>query len=184
MGDGIRRGRYALRQGRVYEQTLARPGPFKKPRRKAPERDFHWAVAKYLNAALPEGYWWTSIPAGGGGFHRGVDWNKRGYKAGTPDLVVFRPNPYHEDGDLGDTLWLELKAATGSLSQVQKDVHAHLKALGHRVAVVKTLDEVEAELAEFCFPEKLKAEIITKGSGCVFCDINARHPKGIKCSLS
>jgi hypothetical protein len=35
MGDGIRRGRHALRQGRVYEQTLA-PGPFKC--RQAPEQ--------------------------------------------------------------------------------------------------------------------------------------------------
>jgi ABC-type branched-subunit amino acid transport system ATPase component len=91
-----------------------------------------------------------------------------GLKAGVPDLVVFKQgeeafaSPIDEQEQLyspAPVLWLELKAKAGSLSAVQKDVHAHLKALGHRVAVVRTLDEVVAELAEFVFPEKLRARV-------------------------
>jgi hypothetical protein len=157
MCGGKRRGRAALRQrlqDEVYEQTLP-PGPFKKPR-KAPEASFQIQVARYLAKALPEGWIFTAFPAGGGGRIRGARLKAMGLKAGFPDIAIFAPmgwNPYPT------VAWLELKAKSGSLSQAQKDVHAQLKALGHQVATVKTLEQVQDALAEFCFPEKLRARV-------------------------
>jgi hypothetical protein len=161
MCGGGRKGRAALRAatrnlGQNQEESYEN---YAKPKRKAPEAAFQIQVARYLAKALPEGYWFSAFPAGGGGRIRGARLKAMGLKAGVPDMVVFRSNPYHEDGDLGDTLWLELKAKSGSLSQVQKDLHKHLKALGHRVEVVKTLEQVQDALADFCFPEAIRAKV-------------------------
>jgi hypothetical protein len=140
-------------QGEVYEKGLPRA----KPRRQS-EHAFHCQVARYLSQALPEGFWWTTFPAGGGGYRRGVKLKAAGLKPGVPDLVVFGPW-LRNLGEAGNTLWLELKAKDGSLSQVQKDCHAQLKALGHTVETVKTLEQVEAALAEFVFPEKIRCSL-------------------------
>jgi hypothetical protein len=177
MCGGGRKGRAALRAatrnlGQNQEESYEYYGLKKlsndlkaaygkpKPKRKAPEAAFQIQVARYLAKALPEGYWFSAFPAGGGGRIRGARLKAMGLKAGVPDMVVF--GPYWE-GDraypYGPTMWLEFKAKAGSLSAVQKDVHAHLKALGHRVAVVRTLEQVQDELAEFCFPEAIRAKV-------------------------
>lgn len=129
-----------------------------KPKRQHTEASFHIQVARYLARALPEGFFFSTFPSGGGGYRRGVLLKQQGLKPGMPDLVVF--NDTQEWGYYkAPALWLELKAKAGSLSQVQWDCHATLRALGHRVEVCKTLEQVEAALAEFVFPEKLKARV-------------------------
>ena len=122
-------------------------------RRRAPEAAFHITVARYLDRALPQGFFHTCFPAGGGGYIRGAQLKARGLKPGLPDHVVFSP------GDPGETLWLELKSKTGSLSAEQRRVHQILERLGHTVAVVKTLDQVEIVLAYFILPYKLCARL-------------------------
>ena len=170
MCSGKRRGRAALRQSlqqEIYEPpyrikplTRADIVGSAKPKRKAPEASFQIQTARFLSKALPEGYFWTTIPSGGGGLIRGARLKAMGLRKGLPDMVVFGPYVHEEDeGFFNKVLWLELKAAKGSLSQEQKQVISELKGLGHRVEVVKTLDQVEAALAEFCFPDKLRAKL-------------------------
>ena len=169
---GKRRGRAALRrtphvrvrngnieviagQDEVYEQTLPR-GPYKKPR-KYKEANFQVQVNQFLAKALPEGFFYTCFPSGR---HLGAFAGKRlkdeGLRPGMPDMVVFGN---HWGWESSHTLWLELKAKSGSLSQAQKDVHKQLLKLGHQVVTVKTLEQVQDALAEFCFPEKLRARV-------------------------
>jgi hypothetical protein len=146
-------------QEEVYEHTLP-PGPFKNrvsKRRKAPEANFQIQVARYLAKALPEGFFFTCFPAGGGGRIRGARLKQMGLKPGLPDMVVFGPTWTSREPN--NVLWLELKAKSGSLSQVQKEVHKQLLKLGHKVETVKTLDEVQDALADFCFPETLRARV-------------------------
>lgn len=127
-------------------------------KRREPETAFHIAVARFLDRALPERFFHTAIPAGGGGRIRGALWKARGYKAGMPDHVVFAGASTGQSG----TLWLELKSKTGTCSPAQKALHKTLWGLGHWVFTVKTLDEVEAILADFCGPGTLRATCLRK----------------------
>jgi hypothetical protein len=142
-----------------WKVYLAKP----KRKRRAPEAAFQCQVAEYLSKALPEGYWFTAFPAGGGGRIRGAQLKRMGLKAGVPDVVVFGLGLTQEQRSIycerPTVLWLELKAKTGSLSPAQRDVHKKLKNLGHRVETVKTLEQVETALAEFVFPEKLQCSL-------------------------
>jgi len=138
-------------------------------RRRAPEAAFHITVSRYLTFALPPQFFWTTFPSGGGGFIRGANLKRMGLKPGMPDLVIFDYGGFLRFGagefidtlhyPHGPALWLELKAKTGSLSREQRQVHKALKALGHRVVVVKTIPQVEAAVAEFIFPNLLRARL-------------------------
>ena len=55
-----------------------------------------------------------------------------GVTAGIPDLTVVAPD---------QTLWIEMKAGAGKLSDNQKRVHEKLTTLGQRVHTCKSLDE-------------------------------------------
>ena len=61
--------------------------------------------------------------------------------AGYPDLTV-----YASGGRVGH---LELKSCTGRLSDSQIEVQQKLTGLGHRYAIVKHTDDVEAALREW-----------------------------------
>lgn len=61
-----------------------------------------------------------------------------GVKAGVPDLLLWLPGGGH--------FGVELKATSRKLSPAQADWHATMRALGHRVYVVRTVDELEAVL--------------------------------------
>jgi hypothetical protein len=61
-----------------------------------------------------------------------------GLRAGVPDLLVW--------ADGGRGFGVELKAGAGKLSPAQTFWHATLGTLGHRVYVVRSLDEMEAVL--------------------------------------
>ena len=54
---------------------------------------------------------------------------------GTPDVLAL--------GDNGETLWLEVKTATGVLSDAQVAWHSRMRQRGHRVEVVRSVEEVE-----------------------------------------
>jgi len=137
-------------------------------KRKAPEAAFHITVARYLSFALPPQFFWTTFPAGGGGFIRGATLKRMGLKPGLPDLVIFSPHGvtgwdkktakgwwcYHNPA-----LWLELKVQTGRVSADQRQVHKALETLGHRVEVVKSLDQVKEAVGDFIFPNLLRARL-------------------------
>ena len=62
----------------------------------------------------------------------------QGVIAGTPDLVVIAPD--------GVTVWLEVKAPRGRLSETQAGTHQRWRGLGHQVAVVRSIEDAEAVL--------------------------------------
>ena len=65
---------------------------------------------------------------------------RKGAIAGFPDLVVLAPMPI-------GPLFFEVKAEGNYASDPQKILHAKMKALGYRVAVVRSIDNVKDKLA-------------------------------------
>jgi hypothetical protein len=61
---------------------------------------------------------------------------KTGTLAGMPDLVVILPG--------GITAWLEVKTATGRLSEAQTEIHYRLAGLGHAVELVRSIEDATA----------------------------------------
>lgn len=106
-------------------------------KRAAPELAFHKSAARFLDLALPEDAWWSTIPAGGGGRVRGAKLKASGYRAGTPDILIVWQGRAH---------FLELKAKSGRLSPAQKACHAAIERAGARVATVTGLDWLEGTL--------------------------------------
>ena len=65
---------------------------------------------------------------------------RKGSKVGFPDLLVL---PYAHIGPL----FLEVKAEGNYASTAQKDMHKRLRALGYKVAVVRSIEDVQETLA-------------------------------------
>ena len=70
---------------------------------------------------------------------------RRGVVTGFPDITVLL---YASMG----VLFFEVKAPGGYPTPAQKAVHADLEALGYRVAVVRSVDDVEACLRKWNIP--------------------------------
>ena len=66
-----------------------------------------------------------------------------GALSGFPDLIVL---PY---ASAGGACFLEVKAKGGYPSKGQKEMHERLRKLGYRVAVVRSVDDARAALAEW-----------------------------------
>ena len=115
---------------------------------KQTEAQLHVQVADYLRKALrsPD-VWWTTIPAGGGGRIRGALLKRKGYMAGTPDILIV----FH-----GMAYWIELKATKGGLSDVQIGQHGLIIRAGSVVATCRTMDEVHQALCQWGLPVKAK----------------------------
>jgi len=62
-----------------------------------------------------------------------------GVLPGVPDLCVPGPS--------GRTTWLEVKAPKGRVTELQDQMHARLRMLGHRVEIVRSVDEALAVFA-------------------------------------
>ena len=104
------------------------------------EHTIHRAVAEFLDLALPADAFWTTFPAGGGGAKRGAHLKARGLKPGFPDiLVIYR----------GRAVLCELKGPKGKLSPDQRDCHVHLGEAGARVAMCRSVDELERYLRHY-----------------------------------
>jgi hypothetical protein len=111
-----------------------------------PEQDLQRAVVRLLHAVLPADAMWTAIaPLPGSSPRAGAQSKALGLAAGVPDLIIV----HH-----GFTLWIELKAPGGSLSDPQKAMHRQIVAAYSSdvytrfgtVVVCKSIDEVLAAL--------------------------------------
>jgi len=115
------------------------------PKRHDRESPIQIAIVQYLRAVLPP----ESIV-----HHARGEINKRGRSvmielakakrkgamAGFPDLVVLAP-----DGPM----FFEVKAEGNYASPAQKDMHERMRAMGYRVAVVRSVDDVREWLGEW-----------------------------------
>ena len=115
---------------------------------KQSETQLHVQVANYLRLALrsPD-VWWTTIPAGGGGRIRGAQLKRKGYKKGTPDVLIIYRGMAH---------WIELKTFGGGLSIDQLGQHGLLLRAGCYVAIRRTVDEVHQILCQWGLPVEAK----------------------------
>ena len=89
------------------------------------EADIQRAIIDHLQAL---GYLVLRLNAGG---YRG---RTQLLPPGTPDLLAL--------GDKGAAIWLEVKAEDGRLSDAQTVWHERMRGRGHRVAVVRSVDDV------------------------------------------
>lgn len=78
-----------------------------------------------------------------GGEVRKVSWIGR---RGAPDRLVMMPasgDPSDDNPDMGQTIWVELKA-TGEVPEPhQEREHARMRAMGQRVEVIDSIEGVE-----------------------------------------
>ena len=103
------------------------------------------AIVAYLRAVLPAGAVVHHCANEGvrGGQRGRLDQAIRkglGTVAGFPDLVLALP---------GRVAFLEVKGPAGRVSPSQRDMHAALAALGHPIAVVRSVEDTRAALAEW-----------------------------------
>ena len=96
------------------------------------------SIVEWLRMVLPRAVV-SSVPLGGLRTKKEaakLRWT--GALKGIPDLFVALP--------AGRTLWVECKAAKGSLEPEQKAVHAALSDLGHTVIVARDVEDVRSAL--------------------------------------
>lgn len=123
------------------------------------------AIVEYLRTALPEAiihHAKGEINKRGKGIAIELAMAKRnGALPGFPDLIVL---PYATTGPV----FFEVKAEGGYPTQAQKEMHARMKALGYRVAVVRSIDDTREALAEWAIwtddRSPLAKEIPMKGT--------------------
>lgn len=104
------------------------------------------AIVAYLRRVLPDAIVHHSpnegVRGGRDGYLDGAFKKSAGQVAGFPDLIVI---PWAHIGPL----FLEVKSASGRLSEAQAVMLDRLATLGYRVAVVRSIDDVRARLAEW-----------------------------------
>lgn len=113
-----------------------------------PEQQIHNAVVDFLSLALPADVPWTSFPAGGGGRVRGAQLKRAGLKAGWPDIQILIDGLY---------CGIELKAPGKYAEPHQRVIHETIKQCGGRVAVCRSVEEVEGTLRGWGIPLKASA---------------------------
>ena len=107
------------------------------------EAALHKSVADYLSVALPAGVPWTTFPAGGGGRVRGSQLKRAGLQKGWPDIQILVGGLY---------CGIELKAPGKYPEPHQRAIHEAIKQCGGRVAVCRSVDEVEGTLKAWGVP--------------------------------
>ena len=115
------------------------------------EGPIHRSILAYLRKVLPDALIHHSkneIRQRGSKIALELSRAKRdGVVTGFPDLVVF---PFTSM----TPMFFEVKAEGNYASKAQKDVHAKLDALGYRVAVVRSIEDVQEALTEWKVPTK------------------------------
>lgn len=128
--------------------------------RRHPEHELQKTVAAYLGWSLPPTAWFTSIGHGlwygdddiavgtrgmSRRMMRGIRAKEAGIKDGVPDvLIVYEGRAHH----------IELKTARGTLTEAQRRTMPLLEKAGAKVAVARSLEDVQALLALWGIPTR------------------------------
>lgn len=121
---------------------------------KHPEQDLQRSVAQYLDAVLAKDVLWTAIGHGGGGKIRGAMLKGMGLKRGVPDIYIAWDYFEIDDSHQRNTVWIELKAATGRQSQEQHVFEQRAAAIGHKYTICKSVNDVASALEEYGVPTR------------------------------
>ena len=106
------------------------------------ELSLHTSVARYLRLVLGDKFFWTTIPAGGGGLVRGKQLKAKGYIAGVPDILLVKESRAY---------WIEIKVGKGTLSANQKTLLPILERHGMPTAICHDVYDVEGVLKKWGF---------------------------------
>lgn len=114
------------------------------------EAQLHKAVAQYLDLALPADAVWHHSPMQGHGRgpRTGAILKGMGARAGWPDITIIWQ---------GRAFFIELKASRRGLSRAQCITVGRLHEAGARIAVARSLQEVEMQLDGWGIPLKARA---------------------------
>ncbi|MGP9804053.1 VRR-NUC domain-containing protein [Paracoccus sp. NSM] len=125
---------------------IAMQAKARRPKRVDREGPIHREILAHLRAVLPAGsivhHSANAIGLSGALIQRQIAHNEAmGTVKGFPDLLCILPGP---------RVWLfEVKAPGNSPDKDQRALHADLRALGARVAVVRSTVEVDAAITEW-----------------------------------
>lgn len=145
MEAGAQQRRAAAAQRKA--DLAAYRGQAKRMKRANPERDLQRGVVKMVKLCFPQVVL-AAVPNEQAGASSDPDARARfgaarkasGVLTGFPDLIACLPG--------GRILFLELKAERGTISTAQLLMHARLAEIGHRVVVVRSLDQAAEALRE------------------------------------
>lgn len=102
------------------------------------EANIQRAIVEYLRAVLPHCITFA-IPNGAQRTASGRPANAvAGLLPGIPDLCVMLPR--------GESIYFEVKSAKGRVSDNQLAIHMRMQPLDHRIAVVRSIDDVRLAL--------------------------------------
>jgi hypothetical protein len=102
-------------------------------RQREPEFILQTQIVDALKKILDYSVCFTAFPAGGGGRIRGAKLKKAGLTPGWPDIQLIAKD--------GRYYGMEVKTATGRLSQAQRSLHKRLEDNGCKVVVVRSVEE-------------------------------------------
>jgi hypothetical protein len=127
---------------------------------KRPEQSLQRQIIRGLRLGFPPGWVIAAIPNGGGRTKiEGAILKGQGVLAGMPDIIICGCRHFDETSPLAEPVpvcaFLELKAGKGRLTAVQHDIHDRLKALGHAVAVVRSLEDAARCCQDWNLPLKV-----------------------------
>ncbi len=125
-------------------------GAVLRARRSTPEHDEQAALiawARAVEGQHPELRLLYAIPNGGfRSAKTAIAMKAEGVRRGIPDLHFPYPRP--DKGQCG--MWIEMKASgTGRISQIQKEVHENLRAIGYLVVVAYTATEAIKAICDY-----------------------------------
>jgi len=121
------------------------------------EGPIHTAIVDYLRRVLPDAithHCRNEINKSGWGIAKELaSATRKGAVKGFPDLIVLT---YAHIGPV----FFEVKAPRNYADATQKALHSRLDALGYRVAVVRSIDDVRAALAAWGIATKERGSVV------------------------
>ena len=110
------------------------------------EYAIHCQIADYLTMVIKKPSRWWSIEvsnqqSGVIGMIKQNKLKRKGVLTGTPDIQII-----WKTEDFVKLIFLEVKTATGTLTERQRALHEELRQEGHSVSVVRSVEETKAIL--------------------------------------
>lgn len=107
------------------------------------ESQLHLSIAELLDWILIPPTFYTTFPAGYGRLSRATagQLKAKGMKPGMPDIIVFASNDKHFEKRT-KVIGLELKVPGRSATAIQSSTHAMLQAVGVRVYICRSQNDV------------------------------------------
>lgn len=124
---------------------------------RATESQLHVSVAQFLDWALVPPTFYTTFPAGWGKLTKGTAGRlyASGLKKGMPDILIFADPQISENRRRPHVIGIELKVPPNSVTAAQRDTFAKLQAVGVRVYVCTSIEEVRVVLKREWIPCRL-----------------------------